>query len=66
MFTRKQYLDNECTVNEYYNQFITYRTLALLVRHFGKEKLKKWDPKVIPNHIIPLAHWDACPIACNY
>lgn len=39
MFTRKQYLDKECTHREYYAQFVTQHTRNLVTRAFGTEAL---------------------------
>lgn len=39
MFTRKQYLANECTHREYYGQFVTNEIKQAVLRTFSKEEL---------------------------
>lgn len=42
LFTRKQYLDNECTHDQYYGQFVTESTINTVLSYFSKEKLTEY------------------------
>lgn len=59
MFTRKQYLNGECTHEQYYEQFVTAQIKDLVLRMFGREELSmafQRDPHL---NNLPLRKWDA-------
>lgn len=39
MFTRKQYLSNECTHEQYYSQFVQPWMTDFILQHFTVEEL---------------------------
>lgn len=47
MFKRSQYLNSECTHNEYYSQYVTknhiMRTKGLILKGVNQTPLKVWD-----------------------
>ena len=43
MITRKQYLNKEFTHREYYEQFVTEHTKALVSNLSSNEELSAWD-----------------------
>ena len=56
MFTRKQYMNKECTHRQYYGQFVTPATKAHVLRGIGLAALKKsTDPHF---NDIALTNWD--------
>lgn len=59
MFTRKQYLNDECTHRQYYAQFVTVETVKLVTRRFGLAELKKAFSKDEAFNTIALPTWDA-------
>lgn len=62
LFTRKQYLDNECTHDQYYGQFVTESTINTVLSYFSKEKLTEYyaSDKNLKN--IKLSVWDRMPL----
>ena len=56
MFTRKDYLDNKCTHQEYYDQFVNDKVKQLVLRHIGKDALLNSTDEVFND--IPLKKWD--------
>ena len=55
MFTRKQYLNGECTHRQYYGQFVNAGTKARVLSGIGLEALKRsTDPHF---NDIPLNGW---------
>lgn len=58
-FSRADYMANKCSHQEYYNQFVTRDTLALVEDVFGVEKLKAAYAEDKNLNTIPLAKWDA-------
>lgn len=57
-FTRKDYLNEKCTHNEYYGQFVTQEVVKMVENIFGADKLKEAfqsDPHL---NNIPLIKWD--------
>lgn len=56
MFTRKDYLDNKCTYEQYYDQFVTPMMPQTVLETFGVEALQNAGPHL---NGIPLQHWDA-------
>ncbi len=62
MYTRKQYLNKECTHREYYGQFVNAGTKARVLSGIGLEALKKsTDPHF---NDIPLHKWDRLVPKC--
>lgn len=58
-FTRRQYLNKECTHHEYYSQFVTTITWISLTGRISAERIKaSTDPNF---NDIPLAIWDSLP-----
>lgn len=57
-FTRKQYLNNECTHSEYYSQFVTESTRDLVKRTFGIDNLISAFENDKHFNSIPLYKWD--------
>lgn len=56
MFTRKQYLDDQCSHREYYAQLVDERTIATVVATIGADELRaSTDPHF---NDIPLRRWD--------
>jgi hypothetical protein len=56
MFTRKQYLDKECTHDQYYAQFVTHGVIHLVSAYIGEARIKK---STCPHFTdIPLCEWD--------
>lgn len=58
MFTRKQYLDKECTHQEYYAQFVTDGIRRGVVHNIGYDAILNSEDKAMND--IPLAKWDRC------
>ena len=62
MFTRKQYLNGECTHRQYYGQFVNAGTKARVLSGIGLAALKKsTDPHF---NDIPLHEWDGLVANC--
>jgi len=57
MYTRKQYLNHECTHSEYYGQFVTEQTKRL-VKSLGIKRLKNAYKEDEHFNSIPLGTWD--------
>lgn len=62
LFTRKQYLDNECTHDQYYGQFVTEHTINTVLSYFSKEKLVQAYAENEHLNSIKLAVWDSIPL----
>lgn len=58
MFTRKQYLANECTHREYYGQFVTDEIKQAVLRTFSKEELVQAFKDDEHFNNLPLRKWD--------
>lgn len=56
MFTRKQYLDNECSHRGYYSQFVTPYIKTLVFQTIGIESLLNSKDEHLND--IPLKKWD--------
>lgn len=55
MYTRKMYMDKQCSHNQYYGQFVTNTLRQAVVKIIGKEKIEKSkDPHL---NDIPLKLW---------
>ncbi len=62
MFTRKQYINKECTNEQYYGQFVNAGTKARVLSGIGLDALKKsTDPHF---NDIPLHKWDGLVANC--
>lgn len=57
MFTRKQYMNKECTHREYYGQFVTAGTIEYVRRGIGEKKIMESSDPVFFNDI-RLYKWD--------
>lgn len=57
MYTRKQYLNKECTHREYWGQFVNSHTKNLVRTHIGFSKIMQSDDPHFND--IPLEKWDA-------
>lgn len=59
LFTRKNYMNNECTQQEYYSQFVTNHMKDVILSTFSKDQLiKKYEKDEHLNNI-PLKWWDS-------
>lgn len=56
LFTRAQYMNRECTHRQYYGQFVTENTRALVGRVIGLQSLRLSKDEHFND--IPLARWD--------
>jgi hypothetical protein len=61
VFTRKQYMANECTHREYYGQFVTDKIKQAVLRVFSREKLVHAFKKDEDFNTLPLHQWDFIP-----
>lgn len=57
MKTRKQYLNNEITHEEYFSQFVDNNVKNTVIMFIGLERIKQSKDKNFND--IPLAYWDA-------
>lgn len=57
MFTRKQYMNHECSHSEYYAQFVTEGVIRCVAQAIGKDRIMASRD----NHFndIPLKQWDS-------
>lgn len=51
MFSRKQYVNGDCSHQQYYGQLVNDRTIRVVVSRLGKNRLMSGQK-------IPLAEWD--------
>lgn len=58
-FTRAQYLNQECTHEQYYNQFVTPAIKSLVKNSLGLDKLKEAYEAGESLNTIPLTKWDS-------
>ena len=64
MFTRQQYLDNECTHSQYYGQFVNDYTKRMVLSFIGLDAIKRsTDPYF---NDIQLHNWDVIAPTFNY
>ena len=64
MFTRKDYLRNNCTYEQYYSQFVTDEILKLVAAKIEIKRLV-WAYSVGKEmNVIPVKSWDS--IACMF
>ena len=62
MYTRKQYLNKECTHRQYYGQFVNAGTKARVLSGIGLAELKKSNDPYFND--IPLYKWDGLVANC--
>ena len=62
MFTRKQYINKECTNEQYYGQFVMPATRAWVLSGIGLAELKKSNDPYFND--IPLHKWDGLVANC--
>jgi len=62
LFTRKQYLDNEVSHDQYYGQFVTDATINTVLRYFSKEQLTEVYKEGPNLNSIKLSIWDNMPL----
>ncbi len=59
-FTRRQYINKECTHNEYYSQFVNEGTKKTLLQYISLARLKQSKDEHFND--IPLKEWDNLPV----
>ena len=68
MFTRKQYMNKECTHRQYYGQFVNAGTKARVLSGIGLDKLQNSTNPDFND--IPLEYWDklvhSCPGSADF
>ena len=62
-FTRAQYLNNECTHEQYYTQFVTPHIISVVKDNIGINIIKKALQENENLNSIPLTRWDAVSMA---
>ena len=65
MHTRQDYLDNKCTHEDYYSQFVNDHIKNILLSQFGLSELKKAYSKDQYLNTIELYKWDNLAIFVN-
>jgi len=60
MYTRAQYLNRECTLDQYYSQFVNERVKNVVKSRIGLERLKNSTCEHFND--IPLHEWDRIPV----
>jgi len=58
-YTRKDYMNNDCSDYEYYSQFVTQGTIDTVSSLIGEERIK--NSKCDHFNDIPLKEWDRLP-----
>lgn len=58
MYTRQQYLANECSYDQYYSQFVTEAILQTVERKFTLSRLQSAYLEGVLFNSIPLKEWD--------
>lgn len=66
MYTRQDYLNNNCTHQEYYNQFVDDDIKKIVLNYFGYSKIKKSYAEDKNLNNIPLQSWDNLAIRLNF
>ncbi len=61
MFTRKKYLNNEVTHDQYYSQFVDHDTKQYVKQRIGLDNILKSNDEHFND--IPLKHWDTCCVS---
>lgn len=62
-YTRKQYMNDECSHHEYYSQFVTGNTLNTVAERIGIERIKSSTCERFSD--ISLKEWDDLPLIAN-
>lgn len=57
-FTRAQYLNKECSHEQYYNQFVNDTIKQTVLNMFTKEKIREEYNKDSNLNTLPLSKWD--------
>ena len=65
MHTRNQYLNGQCSYNQYYDQFVTEQLKNAVSRNFTADKLAKAYDKDEYLNSIPLQEWDKLAYYCE-
>lgn len=60
LITRKQYMDNEYSHDEYYGQWVTDQMISIVAMVIGKDRLLASTDKHLND--IPLRLWDNLPV----
>lgn len=63
-FNRKQYMQKECTHQEYYEQFATLGVISLVRSVIGEDLIKKSEHESFGD--IPLQKWDSLHVSIGY
>lgn len=58
MFSRKDYINGNCSHGEYYSQFVTEEIKMLVTSQFGKKRIKEALKEGEHLTKIPLQEWD--------
>jgi len=58
LYTRKQYLDGNCTFEQYYSQFVNDVIISRVGQFIGVERIKEAIQSDEHLNNIPLAKWD--------
>ena len=66
MYTRQDYLNNNCTYQEYYDQFVNDDIKKIVLNAFGYEKIKKSYSEDKNLNNIPLQKWDSLGYFLNF
>lgn len=61
-FTRKQYLDGDCTHSQYYSQFVDVAMKSRVLIRFGIDKIKAAFAEDEHLNNIPIAYWDGLAV----
>jgi hypothetical protein len=63
MFTRQDYMQNKCTHEQYYRQFVNDNVILMLKDSIGIDRIKKAKDKHFND--IPLYKWDNIGLSCD-
>lgn len=61
MYTREQYLNDECTHEQYYSQFVDFDTKQYVKSRIGLDKILKSNDEHFND--IPLKNWETCCVS---
>lgn len=61
MITRKQYMDNDATHDQYYSQFVDHDTKQYVKSSIGLDKILASNDEHFND--IPLKRWDCCCVS---
>lgn len=59
VYTRQQYINGECTHDEFYAPFITKRMKQIVLQRIGMEQLNRSEDEHLND--IPLHSWESLP-----